>query len=145
MQENEPIMVFHVSIDPREITTVKAGYESVTMIPFRATVDSPLFRGETMPGAVDVQQENAAGLRTLCARYAFKGTDRAGAPCALFVENCGWIQNQQDQGGMIHACPRFLTDSPALGPYLSQRRFRAEVRGAESGVDIWIFDVGAVS
>jgi hypothetical protein len=41
----------------------------------------------------------------------------------------------------IHACPYFLTDSPVLGEYLSQRRFRSEVQGMEGGVEIRIYDV----
>lgn len=141
MQENEPIMLFHVTIDPADITDVKCGLEAATMIPFHATVDSPLFTGETVPGSVDVQQENAAGIRSLCARYAFRGTDREGTPCTLFVENCGWFQTGRQPGTPLHACPRFLTDSKALAPYLSQPRFRTEVHGTEKGVDIWVFDV----
>ena len=145
MQENEPIMIFRASIEPGDITQVKCGSNSVTMIPFRAKVDSPLFTGETLPGAVDVQQENAAGIRSLCARYAFRGKDREGNPCTLFVENRGWVQTRQKQDSALHTCPRFLTDSPALAPYLSQPRFRAEVHGTEGGVDIWVFDVGESS
>ena len=142
MQNHEPIMIFHAFIDPAEITDVRGGHEAVTMIPFRATVASPLFTGETAPGAVDVQQENAAGLRSLCARYAFRGTDRDGTPCTLFVENCGWIRPGQSEP-VLHTCPRFLTDSPALAPYLSRHAFRAEVHGTDRGVDIHVFDTEA--
>ena len=144
MQKNEPIMIFHAFIDPAGVTEVRSGHEAVTLIPFRATVASPLFTGETAPGAVDVQQENAAGLRSLCARYAFRGTDEAGKPCTLFVENCGWIQTGR-QDPVLPTCSRFLTDSPVLAPYLSQHRFRAEVHGTDRGVDIHVYDVEAGS
>ncbi len=44
-------------------------------------------------------------------------------------------------GPFIPAYPRFMTDSPVLGEYFSQQRFRSEVHGREGGVEIWIVDV----
>jgi hypothetical protein len=34
-----------------------------------------------------------------------------------------------------------MTDSPVLGEYLSQQRFRSEVQSREWGVEIRIYDV----
>ncbi|WP_251208560.1 hypothetical protein [Acetatifactor aquisgranensis] len=41
----------------------------------------------------------------------------------------------------FNACPRFITDSPLLGEYLCQGRFRSEVQGRDWGVEIRIIDV----
>ena len=41
----------------------------------------------------------------------------------------------------LPACPRFLTDSPVLGEYLCQPRFRSEVQAVDYGVEIRIYDV----
>ena len=141
MKDTKPIMVFEVSVDPEDITEMECAYGSISMLPFRARVNSALFTGETLPGAVDVQQENAAGIRNMSARYAFRGVDGEGNPCTLFVDNEAWFPGANKHDSVIHTCPSFLTDSPALGAYLCQSRFRAEVRPAPCGVEIWVFDV----
>ena len=141
MSEVKPIMIFEISVDPAEITEMTCPNGSISMLPFHGKVQSELFTGETLPGAVDVQQENAAGIRNMSARYAFKGTDREGNPCVLFVDNEAWFCGTQKHDPVIHTCPTFLTDSPVLGPYLCQNRFRAEVRAAAYGVEILVFDV----
>ena len=51
----EPIMIFKVYVDSSDVSNLECSYGAVTMIPFRATVESELFTGETLPGAVDVQ------------------------------------------------------------------------------------------
>ena len=56
--KTEPIMIFKVYADNRDVSNLECPYGAVTMIPFRATVESELFTGETLPGAVDVQIEN---------------------------------------------------------------------------------------
>ena len=56
--KTEPIMIFKVYADNRDVSNLECPYGAVTMIPFRATVESTLFTGETLPGAVDVQIEN---------------------------------------------------------------------------------------
>lgn len=137
----EPIMIFKVSIDPKDCSDMMCAYGGATFIPFTATVESELFTGKTLPGACDVQVENPAGSRNMCAKYMFKGRDRAGNECHLFVENNGYLAEVMRNDPYLHAYPRFLTDSPVLGEYFSQQRFRSEVQSCDTGVEIRIYDV----
>ena len=143
MYIDDPILVFHVAIDPGEITSVRGADCSVTLIPFTASVQSPLFTGETAPGAVDVQTLGPDGVRTLCARYAFRGADGQGNPCALYVDNRGALPPDAPPGAVIHTRPTFVTDSPVLAARLGRGPFRAEVHGTNAGVDVRVFDEGA--
>ncbi len=77
----------------------------------------------------------------MCAKYMFRGRDSAGSDCCLFVENNGYFSKANKKDPFISACPTFLTDSPVLGAYLCQARFRSEVHGRVDGVEIWIYDV----
>ena len=116
-------------------------YGGVSFIPFTATVESALFSGKTLPGACDVQVENPAGSRNMCAKYMFEGRDSVGNACKLFVENNGYLAEVMRHDPFFHAYPRFMTDSPVLGEYLSQQRFRSEVQGFDWGVEVRIYDV----
>ena len=91
MSEAKPIMIFKVYADNKDVSNLECPYGAVTMIPFRATVESELFTGETLPGAVDVQIENPGMSRNMCAKYMFKGTDKDGNPCQLFVKNDSYL------------------------------------------------------
>ncbi len=137
------IMEFKISIKGEEITNMEGPRGSVTFIPFGGSVESELFTGEIMPGAADVQVQNPAGSRHMCAKYIFKGIDKEGNACHLFVENNGYLQECNRNDPHLNACPTFITDSPVLGEYLSQARFRTEVHGTETGVCIKVFDVMA--
>ena len=77
----------------------------------------------------------------MCAKYMFRGKDCAGNECCLFVENNGYLAEVMRNDPFFHAYPRFMTDSPVLGEYLSQQRFRSEVQGCDWGVEIRIYDV----
>ena len=134
-------MIFKVFVNREDCSEMSSPYGSVTFIPFTATVESALFTGKTLPGACDVQVENPAQSRNMCAKYMFEGVDHQGNPCKLFVENNGWLAPVMRNDPFFHACPRFLTDSPVLGPYLCQQRFRSEVQGRDWGVEIRIYDV----
>ena len=134
-------MIFKVFAKPEDCSNMSCPYGGVTFIPFTATVESGLFSGSTLPGACDVQVENPAGSRNMCAKYMFKGTDKAGNECHLFVENNGYLAEVMRNDPFFHAYPRFMTDSPVLGEYLSQQRFRSEVQSRDWGVEIRIFDV----
>ena len=116
-------------------------YGAVTIIPFTGKVESGLFTGEILPGAADVQVENPAGSRNMCAKYMFRGKDSAGNDCFLFVENNAYFTAANRKDPFLHACPRFITDSLVLGEYLCQQRFRSEVQGRDWGVEIRIYDV----
>lgn len=137
----EPIMIFKVFADPKDCSDMMCPYGGVSFIPFTATVESDLFCGKTLPGACDVQVENPAGSRNMCAKYMFKGTDSEGNECHIFVENNGYLAEVMRNDPFFHAYPRFMTDSPVLGPYLSQQRFRSEVQSRDWGVEIRIYDV----
>jgi hypothetical protein len=62
MKKPKPIMIFKVYADNKGVSNLECPYGAVTMIPFHATVESELFTGETLPGAVDVQIENPGPL-----------------------------------------------------------------------------------
>lgn len=138
---NEPIMTFHIFVDDSQISNMEGPYGAVTMIPFTGRVESELFTGEILPGAVDVQVENPAGSRNMCAKYMFQGKDREGNACHLFVENNGYFSKADRQAAFFHACPGFMTDSPVLGAFLCQARFRSEVWPTGNGIEIRIYDV----
>ena len=138
---SEPIMVFQIFADASQVSNLESRFGAVTMIPFTGKVESELFTGEILPGACDVQVENPAGSRHLCAKYMFKGTDSAGNDCLLFVENNGYLSPAMQNDPWLPACPRFITDSPALGEYLSQQRFRSEVQSVNGRLEIRIYDV----
>ena len=135
--EPVPVMIFEIDIDGRQINGFESPEGSVTFIPFTGRTSSPLFTGEIMPGAADVQTEKPGEARVLCARYLFRGTDRAGKSCSLYVENVGRVT---EEPGPLCATPVFLTDSEALGAYLAGKTFRSEVHGREGGVRILIFE-----
>ncbi len=138
---SEPIMRFQIFADDSQVSNMEGPYGCVTMIPFTGRVESELFTGEILPGATDVQVENPAGSRNMCAKYMFQGTDREGNACHLFVENNGYFSKADRENAFFHACPRFITDSPVLGAFLCQARFRSEVQSVEDGIEIRIYDV----
>ena len=133
-------MVFKVFVEAKDCSDMRSPFGCVSFIPFTATVESTLFTGKTLPGACDVQVENPAGSRNMCAKYMFEGMDSAGNACKLYVENNGYLAEVMRNDAFFHACPRFITDSPVLGEYLSQQRFRSEVQGRDWGVEIRIYD-----
>ena len=77
----------------------------------------------------------------MCAKYMFRGKDRDGNPCQLFVKNDSYLAPIMRNEPYFDGCPMFLTDSPVLGKYLCAQHFRSEVHGKEWGVEIRIFDV----
>ena len=134
------IMTFHITIKESEITRLESRNAGVVFIPFSGTVDSPYFRGTVMPGAADVQITDASGLRHMCARYIFEGTDAEGKHCHLFVENNGYFPKGMVQKEYFDAVPHFISDSEYLNDILSRPVFRSEGHPSDSGVDILIFD-----
>lgn len=136
----KPIMEFNILVNREKISTMETTVGKVTIIPFSGDVASPLFSGRILPGAADIQVTNAAGIRHMCARYMFEGTDYTGASCRLFVENNGYFERDH-QPRPFEAMPAFMTDSPALAKYLHGSHFRTEGHPSESGVTIKVFDV----
>ena len=135
------VMRFQIFTDDSQVSNLESPYGCVTFIPFWGKVESELFTGEILPGAVDVQVETQDGVRNMCAKYMFQGKDAKGNDCKLFVENNGYLQARNRQDPFLQAWPRFITDSPVLGRYLCQNRFRSEVQGRDWGIEIRIIDV----
>ena len=77
------------------------------MILFDGCCEGPFFHGEIEPGGVDTQTIHADGSGTLSARYMLRGTDSAGNPARLFIEN-------NAQLGEAVTTPRIRADSPSL-------------------------------
>lgn len=134
------IMEFHIHTKGKEISHMNGINGEVTIIPFDGTVSSDLFCGEILPGAADIQVTNPAGVRHMCARYMFHGTDSCGKECFLYVENNGYFE-RDNKPRPFEACPVFMTDSEVLAPYLHTARFRSEGYGYEGGVDIRIYEI----
>ena len=134
------IMTFHITIDRNAVSEVRTAGRMAKIIPFAGFVDSEHFKGKVLPGAADVQTTDAAGIRHMCAKYMFEGTDAEGRKCRLFVENNGYFE-PGSRPKPFHACPTFMSDSPYLSDLLSRPVYRAEGHSTEAGVDIMIFDV----
>ena len=132
---------FLIRIRDDGISHLKATNGTVTMIPFGGSVDSKLFKGEILPGAVDVQVTNAAGIRHMCARYMFEGQDYTGEKCRLFVDNNGYFEPDSRNSAPFKTCPTLMTDSKALAPYLEGAHFRAEGHMKDDGLHIMVFDI----
>lgn len=134
---------FCIQIHNDRISHLNATNGMVVMIPFDGKVQSELFTGEILPGAIDVQVQNAAGIRHMCARYMFEGEDYTGAKCRLFVDNNGYFEPNSQNAGPFKTCPTFMTDSKALATYLEGAHFRAEGHMKEDGLHIMVFDTHA--
>lgn len=137
---SKPIMEFNILVNHDGISKMESAVGKVTIIPFTGDVQSKLFSGRVLPGAADIQVTNAAGIRHMCARYMFEGTDYTGASCRLFVENNGYFERDH-QPRPFEAMPAFMTDSPILAGYLHGRHFRTEGHPSDAGVTIKVFDV----
>ena len=134
------VMDFLVHVHREEISRLQTAVGAAAILPFDAEITSPLFTGHTLPGAADVQVTNAAGIRHMCAQYMFEGVDLTGAPCRLFVKNEGFFE-PGSRPSPFHTCPKFLTDSAALAPFLHAACFRAEGCQEDDGLHIRIYHV----
>ncbi|MCD7949887.1 MAG: DUF3237 domain-containing protein [Erysipelotrichaceae bacterium] len=132
------IMTFHIHID--DIMRMEADYTKVTIIPFSGYVESDLFTGTIVPGAVDVQTTNTTGVRHMQAKYMFKGYDKNHKECFLYVENNGYFEKNHHPSS-FEACPKFMSDNKELHQYLSQNRFKAEGCNTKDELLIKIYDV----
>lgn len=135
-----PVFDFHIEVYSDQVSELKATNGFVAMIPFGGHVESELFTGTILPGGIDVQVQNAAGIRHMCARYMFEGRDHTGTPCRLFVDNNGYFEPQPRNLMPFRTCPTLMTDSAALAPYLEGAHFRAEGHQKEDGLHILVFD-----
>ncbi len=102
--------ILRIKVFLTDCITVAGGADKAVLLPFTGHCESELFTGEILPGGVDVQRIDAEGRCSLCAKYALDGTDSAGKPCRLFIENVAFA----DPGAPMVTHPTIRTDSEAL-------------------------------
>lgn len=129
--EPQEVLSIHVHCEKSEAVEGKSG--RAQMIYFTGEADSPAFHGRILPGGIDTQLQRG-GRRTLSARYLLEGTDAAGRPCRIFIENNAVI-GPDPQAGILRATPHVLTDSPAL-QYLETSPLTAAITPEEGGIRI---------
>ena len=100
-------LIFEIKIIVTDTAEVKGAGGTAGMVLFKGEVNSRLFVGKVLPGAVDTQIKYCGKSKTLSARYMLEGTDAQGCKCRIFIENNGTEQN-----GLIVTAPRLITDSP---------------------------------
>jgi len=88
----------------------KGHVDTAVMLPFTGECNSPLFRGEILPGGVDTQRITPDGRGSLSARYTLEGIDDQGEPCHLFIDNSAVLSGE----GIGVTCPTIRTDSKSL-------------------------------
>ena len=81
----EEVLVIDVVITERR--ELRKGWYSVRDIRFEANADSKWFRGETLPGASDLQKRLGSHILRLCADYTLVGYDYTGAACTIHITN----------------------------------------------------------
>lgn len=131
----EPILEILVETDPAGSVGFECEIGYVKMIPFRGTVQGPLFTGIVEPCGVDTQITNQNEVRHMSARYMLTGTDKDGTECHIYIENNGWFTNG-DRPKPFLTVPTFITDSKALAPILHRNQFVGE--GIRDDEGLWI-------
>ena len=136
--EEIEVMRVHVCIksDDNRILTCKKG--QITMIPFTGTVEGTIFNGIVCPGGCDVQLENNAQVRHMCARYMLEGKDSDGEPARIYIENNGWFTDGIFPQPFT-AVPVFYTDSEKLAAFFDENEFIAKGYPGENGPDICFY------
>ena len=129
MSMNEKDVLFEISVLCQPALSVRGESEDVVMIPFTGTAEGPAFNGCVIGPGVDTQVIPHGEEARLSARYMLEGTDAAGAPCRVFIQNEGSFA-----GGFR---PRLVTDSPALGA-LARQELSSDVTPIPGGVRISI-------
>ena len=97
--------ILTVDVKLTRIRPAQQALKTTLTIPFTGTADSKWFHGEIQPGAEDRQVWLGAKRLHALADYTLRGTDCAGKPCTIH------IQNEDDGSGWK---PRVSTDSEAL-------------------------------
>lgn len=131
----EPILEVLVETDPVGAVGFESEIGFVKMIPFKGTVQGPIFTGIVEPCGVDTQITNQNEVRHMSARYMLTGRDRDGMDCHIYIENNGWFTNG-DRPKPFRTVPTFITDSKSLAPLLHRNQFVGEGIRDESG--LWI-------
>lgn len=137
--KNEPILEIKIDMNGDSVQ-FRSEQGEVCMIPFRGTVDCPLFHGIVEPFGVDTQILNQAGVRHMSARYMLTGKDLEGKDAHIYVENNGWF-DEATKTMPFHTVPTFYTDSEKLAPYLHRNQFIGEGRVEEDGLWIRFYEI----
>ena len=139
--ERKPIMDLKIDFNG-PVLNLKGDAAEVVMIPFKGSVRGDIFNGVIEPCGVDTQVVNAARVRHMSARYMLTGTDSAGCPAHIYVENNGWFDDAAEQPAMpFRTVPTFYTDSAALAPYLQSARFTGEGSMEPDGLHIRFYEI----
>ena len=131
----EPMMEICIQTDPAGTVMLSGEIGTVKMIPFKGTVQGPIFSGIVEPCGVDTQVTNQNEVRHMSARYMLTGQDKAGQDCHIYIENNGWFTDGA-RPAPFRTVPTFITDSKALAPYLHRNQFVGEGKRDDSG--LWI-------
>lgn len=134
-RKEEPILEILIETDPGGTIELESEIGHVKMIPFKGTVNCPLFTGIVEPCGVDTQITNQNEVRHMSARYMLTGRDLDGADCHIYVENNGWFTDGA-RPKPFKTVPTFITDSKALAPILHRNQFVGEGLRDERG--LWI-------
>lgn len=102
--------ILRIQVSLTDRITVDGHAQQAILLPFTGQCTGPYFTGTILPGGADVQRRSPDGRLTLSARYALEGTDCAGKPCRLFIENTALSCPGEDT--VTH--PTIRTDSEAL-------------------------------
>lgn len=103
----EEILTIYVKIE--DAVNINGRTCDINMIRFTGYAESEYFKGEILPGGVDLQSCRTGENNQLSARYILEGYDIEGKRCRIFVENNGTEEN-----GVIKTTPIIVTDSRAL-------------------------------
>ena len=140
----EPILEVHVQTDPAGTVTLTGKLGTVKMIPFKGTVEGPIFSGIVEPCGVDTQITNQNEVRHMSARYMLTGHDHTGAACHIYIENNGWFTDGA-RPVPFKTVPTFITDSDVLAPYLHRNQFVGEGLRDDSGLCIRFYELAGIS
>lgn len=135
-----PILEILVETDLAGTVELDSEIGHVKMIPFKGTVNCPLFTGIVEPCGVDTQVTNQNEVRHMSARYMLTGKDAEGADCHIYIENNAWFTDGA-RPRPFHSVPTFITDSKRLAPYLHRNRFIGEGMRDERGLWIRFYEV----
>lgn len=139
--KSTPILEIYVETDPAGTVTLTGEIGTVRMIPFKGTVAGSLFSGIVEPCGVDTQITNQNEVRHMSARYMLTGKDRDGRDCHIYIENNGWFTDGA-RPTPFKTVPTFITDSPALAPFLHRNQFVGEGLRDENGLYIRFYELG---
>lgn len=139
-RKETPILEILVETDSAGTVELDSEIGHVKMIPFKGTVNCPLFTGIVEPCGVDTQVTDQNEVRHMSARYMLTGKDAEGADCHIYIENNAWFTDGA-RPRPFRSVPTFITDSKKLASYLHRNRFIGEGMRDERGLWIRFYEV----